>query len=1647
MRNMIKEAAKHTRRTMALLLVMATLLPALGMARPVMAAEAGTETEAATETDAAVTEAAEPYGPQIETAEPDGSQEPETPIVTAFTTYAEPQDAKDAQASAQKGDTAASGGTTGFLAGVKKARRAAQAVEDDYDVSGKWSWSVQWKNEADPYDMGTKTASFTPMYQVNFHSDLDTLRPGQVVIRMPASLYELTDEDGRTQGNRSGELVLPSQVAVPKGTYVEGEAGTFTESNVSPFNYDIVDNDHGSKDIVFWNYKDVPSGTTAGWQVVYPTQLGSYYDKSVIDGSKIELTPSISIPDWTLTEVTQDADGNNVETVVRTGSISATGTPLTGLVDTYVEFIVSDRVDCNVLVTRASLGTVPEEYLGNNFKNYYYVKWMYGCSTRGNQPGDVSRPVDSYAVDDNGQTVQGIEISSGYDGRDQKYYHIHAYPKEGLTGLPTCHATVSATCHPRDGLDPDIEKTITGSVKIPETELSQWTYTGDYVRVSKNYKNSLPGSMWQLRYDSNKSKGVDVSLMEYSVNGYLRGYGFTHDVNSEDLGPNEYKGGSFTLMTADDVLYAWSDKDTNNKMMLTADDYYMSGVYVETDIYGYEVYEPDNGGAAGRSEYPDLADYADRDLVIQAMFSGEGEDLDKWVDVARVPWENAAPRSNGNDRYYSISYSLTSADIARRPYRVRAIQSCVDYQVHVCISPTITIKHDSPVFAKLMDDKAGITVENLAAALGVANSYNGDRLVLANKWFKYSSYTQADGYQTELSAITEQLYSGDGDVYGDGWEYEAPAREQYSCTAPYTSWDDLKQATTDQSVSCSNNTSAGRIDLTYSVGSTEGFVVSVRTDFDCIRQFAQFPDRTEVKIYDLLPVNVHFDSEAAPVVIDIAYLYRGHSIIDACEPHSVEVTDIVANYNGTGRELVEFTIACPNGLPTVKHEDSYWNFYAFFKAIGVRFNAYIAWDDIESSKIGPNIAAWIPSDGGPIVGKDKEASLDDGTVTPGVGMNPARRWTPYSKSDFTGPDGLSLLGSDINKDGITDTRSVLYSSSTATTNYAIAYEAGIDKKVRADAGGVATNAIQIKPGEDYTYDLIIKSRDNTSVKDVTVFDQIENVETNHWQGIFRGVGYDDAIAHGATDVTVWYSADRDAPMPDNKVASSLVAENILTAANGWTKASEWEAPLADVKAVAMQLGGMDIGKEQFVTVQIHMTAPDQESFEDGTSAYGTAWNRAHMLATIQGYAGATAQTGMHDSRDVSVAVLPERPYLYLTKTLEGVPEGVDASNDMFTFQVKLYDKKAKAFIPAADREYWIVDAVHLDGDVPEKLETGQTDAEGSVTFKAGQVVAFQADYPHQRFEVTEPDPGAGWRCAENEATGWVDDYGTEVSITNIWNRLTVTKNMAGEGTTNDAAQAFDMADGTYGFKLVDGEYVSNNKGKHSTTATSTWTAKYDMDNVSFKYSYSSEDKYDKFTLTVAGKTIANAASGATTVKAWSGTLKKGDTIVMKYTKDSSDNKNDDQCKIYDILVLNPVDTEDDTEFTFELKDADGNPVADAPLVIGSDTGVTDGEGRFHLKAGQTASITVATGDYTVTEVPTFGYKQVAPANGEAAHVAVTATGSNAVEFLNAVEDMGFRLPKTGGTGVMPVYGVGGMLALCGCAALVGIRKRKDGDMD
>lgn len=95
-------------------------------------------------------------------------------------------------------------------------------------------------------------------------------------------------------------------------------------------------------------------------------------------------------------------------------------------------------------------------------------------------------------------------------------------------------------------------------------------------------------------------------------------------------------------------------------------------------------------------------------------------------------------------------------------------------------------------------------------------------------------------------------------------------------------------------------------------------------------------------------------------------------------------------------------------------------------------------------------------------------------------------------------------------------------------------------------------------------------------------------------------------------------------------------------------------------------------------------------------------------------------------------------------------------------------------------------------------------------------------------------------------------------------------------------------------------YKSNNGGHSNTTASTTLTALHDFSALSFGYSYSGESNYDYVTLTVGGTTVESKASGSTTNKTWSGTLSKGQTIKITFTKDGSYDRYDDCGTIYNI---------------------------------------------------------------------------------------------------------------------------------------------------
>lgn len=97
-----------------------------------------------------------------------------------------------------------------------------------------------------------------------------------------------------------------------------------------------------------------------------------------------------------------------------------------------------------------------------------------------------------------------------------------------------------------------------------------------------------------------------------------------------------------------------------------------------------------------------------------------------------------------------------------------------------------------------------------------------------------------------------------------------------------------------------------------------------------------------------------------------------------------------------------------------------------------------------------------------------------------------------------------------------------------------------------------------------------------------------------------------------------------------------------------------------------------------------------------------------------------------------------------------------------------------------------------------------------------------------------------------------------------------------------------------------GLYKSNNNGINSSTAQTILTAKYSV-NVSFQYRVSSEQNYDKLTITVGGTTVANGISG-TSSGSWSGRVAAGQTITFKYAKDGSGASGDDRGYFWNMIA-------------------------------------------------------------------------------------------------------------------------------------------------
>lgn len=175
------------------------------------------------------------------------------------------------------------------------------------------------------------------------------------------------------------------------------------------------------------------------------------------------------------------------------------------------------------------------------------------------------------------------------------------------------------------------------------------------------------------------------------------------------------------------------------------------------------------------------------------------------------------------------------------------------------------------------------------------------------------------------------------------------------------------------------------------------------------------------------------------------------------------------------------------------------------------------------------------------------------------------------------------------------------------------------------------------------------------------------------------------------------------------------------------------------------------------------------------------------------------------------------------------------------------------------------------------------------------------------------------------------------------------------GTKGTNAKGITWADNSGGgLKLTFGNY-----GIDSSTSMTTFTAQRNLTNVVIKGLYYTETRYDKITLTVAGTTVLDAVSGtsSTLTQRWTGSLSKGQTIVLKFVKDSSQSATNESstyftlsCDPYQKTTVNKTQTGTETK------------LVDKKIVKGY-VGGPDGKARLFF--GENAPSISYTGEYEV----------------------------------------------------------------------------------
>lgn len=1397
-----------------------------------------------------------------------------------------------------------------------------------------WSYDVYYVGQDDSSDV-TITEDGNLKYQIEFRNTA-ALPANAVEIRIPQMLF----------ADRYGSPVLPPEIAVPEGTPDDP-----TESRVSMFNYYV-----DGEDLVFFNYEELDAGTSSAFQVLYRN----------LDMMQIKDGTVWSLPSSCTVAGGEGEEPSTGEAEELTGAID-TSVVLSGV--TMTPYVIDGKSYSPGLYTQKQIeniinGSLPQEY-ADNFYDYRYVVWdvkVYGSAT---QPWEMYvKDTPSFDPDGDG-TIVGFsapaeEAEEPYDGYykveipnvkmdrlNDSFRVVTAYPADEVDAGVEVRNQISVSLHPVDGQDQDQVKSSESSWTWADYE---WTYEGNKIGMDKRAYGDDTYASWLNVYKAASAAGEDKGDFRFNISSFVRGYEDTHiTANGETMG-DLIEGKSYEAVTVDDFVYAYPNTNgisQSDYEVLDGNDYYFTSVRVTQTDQGYDPWED----SYAAPEEPAVGDVPEKGLVIYAMFADTATDADSdaWEQVAVVPWSE-----NG-----TMTYQFTDEQIARMPWRVKAVHRTTNYRTDCDIDLTMTIRHDSDTFQEMVNgidyndkgQKQSLTVENISGVTGqIYEDGAADSFMPIDNEGNYN--------EPGLKEETQKLYGTTKMMRGNDLLYFTSLQERGQAGKSGTTWNDVVN---------------GRVHLTYNLTAYDGYNVYDEEAISYLKsEGVQSPGRNEVVFYDVLPYGVKFDPSVGVTAGRITRLsgdsYQNYP--QSWDQSQVQVTvdsekDIDTDYKGTGRTMVRFHITYTGADPAV-YTDQMW-----MAGFGISFGAYYDWKDTDVADNASNVAAYMAEgdDQRPFLGTADEVAQDNGTYPSSLGGD---------TEDYT------VFGKDIDGDG-DETDTVLYAKTKVSSDSAQAATSGIRKLVRADADrfGLYREQAEVDLGKGYTYDITVSNVSGT-MSDIVVFDRLDNGAADDsalsgsgsWQGTFRSVVTTGLEQIGA-DPVIYYNADRNAEVP----ADGQDPDEVLTADKGWMTAAAWAEAgkgAADVKAVAVDIRGTADGGEfaltgtASVTFQIQMTSPAEDT---GLKAYNAAGYYSSNARGVSGYT-------VSDTTEVSQHIPGQ---FELVKEFTGeVPDAVKDSGFVFTVYRNHSGQDREAY---ANLEYELYQKDGNGGWIRQgEGQVYATDGAGQLTLKAGQKAVF--DTPEARILSAEEEENPFWE--QDVQTEHPDEDTTVQTVTNRYRPvLYVTKDVTAVPSDED------ISGDTFTFRLeADGEAVADTEFWYVDGPRTDGGIPEKVTELG-KDGEGTTDENGEFTIH-AGETVALFPGNEDTVYTVTETAGYGDGTdwiceepemsgTLPYTGTAAEITNIYKWK--DLYLTKELTNQDPSEcteeFTFRITDEDGEPVSGKTWVMmesGDDaelTGETDENGEFSAAcAGRTIRIEDLEGGvtYIVEEIDNTGYE-------------------------------------------------------------------------